>query len=176
MAKSTRDIKKDSDFPGKVWLIVLFFPFFFIYYLVKWIVRYLRGMSYNVRQAKRDLKKIDKMDGREFEVFLSRMYSALGYSVTLTRATRDFGADLIIEREGIRTAVQAKLLSTGAIANKAVSEVYGAKNYYSATGAIVVTNRGYTDAAKKLAEGNSVELIDRDGLLELIISGRRALP
>lgn len=128
----------------------------------------MRGMSYNVRQARRDLKKIDKMDGREFEVFLSRMYSALGYSVTLTRATRDYGADLILESGGVRTAVQAKLLSSGAVSNKAVSEVYAAKNYYSASGAAVVTNRGYTDAAKKLAEGNSVILIDRNGLLKLI--------
>lgn len=169
MANTTRKSTKTGwDFPGKVWILVLFFPFFLFYYLIKWIVRYSRGMSDSARCMRRCLNEVDKMNGREFEVFLSRMYGSLGYSVTLTRASRDYGADLILENRGQRTAVQAKLLSAGAVSNKAVSEVYASKNYYSASDALVITNCTYTAAAKKLAQDNNVTLIDRVGLTRLI--------
>ena len=54
------------------------------------------------------IHRIDRMDGREFELFLEEVFTALGYTVTVTPASRDFGADLLLEAEdGWSIAVQA---------------------------------------------------------------------
>ena len=74
---------------------------------------------------------------------------------------RDMGADLILERRGIRSVVQAKSYS-GSVGVKAVQEVVAAKSYYKAREAFVVTNSTFTKSAIDLAEANGVSLWDGD--------------
>jgi hypothetical protein len=49
--------------------------------------------------------------GVEFECFLAAVFEELGYSVTTTKASGDQGVDLILARDGVKVAVQAKSLS-----------------------------------------------------------------
>jgi len=51
---------------------------------------------------------VDKMKGKEFEEFLLVHFKNMGYSGYLTPDTNDYGADLIIKKDGQVTAVQAK--------------------------------------------------------------------
>lgn len=113
------------------------------------------------------MEEIDNMDGLQFEDFLSKLFSKMGYGVQLTKASGDQGADLIIEKYGDRTAVQAKCY-TGNVGNAAVQEVIGAKNFYHCSEAIVVSNRYYTPSAMELAKVNSVDLWNRNKLVQLI--------
>src|SRR5262245_12578372 len=39
-------------------------------------------------------------DGQKFEACLATLFQNLGYQVTLTRTTGDYGGDLIIQKEG----------------------------------------------------------------------------
>lgn len=48
------------------------------------------------------------MTGREFEIYLSVLFRNLGYKVKLTKASGDYGADLILKKSGLSIVVQAK--------------------------------------------------------------------
>ncbi|HEY8346652.1 MAG TPA: restriction endonuclease [Symbiobacteriaceae bacterium] len=113
------------------------------------------------------IEQIDKMTGSEFEQFLEKLFSAMGYETVVTKATRDHGADLVLKKFGEITVVQAKRYGQS-VGNRAVQEVVAAKGRYNAHHAIVVTNSTFTPAARELAASNKVELLDRQQLEELI--------
>jgi len=114
------------------------------------------------------IEDVDIMDGREFEIFIAELYKHMGYSVKVTPATSDQGADLIIERFDEKTAIQAKRYN-GNVGNSAVQEVVAAKSYYNCDKAMIVTNSFFTNSAEQLARCNNVELIDRNRLEQLIL-------
>ncbi|MBW2536031.1 MAG: restriction endonuclease, partial [Deltaproteobacteria bacterium] len=66
------------------------------------------------------IEGVDAMGGTEFEHFLVKLFTALGYSATHTGKSGDFGADLILEGKDGRVAVQAKNYDTGNVGNDAV--------------------------------------------------------
>ncbi|MDG0792248.1 restriction endonuclease [Cohnella ginsengisoli] len=121
------------------------------------------------RLRKSGIYDIDKMDGRQFELYLGSLYKALGYKSEVTRSTGDYGADLVIEKNGVRTVVQAKCYSKN-VGIDAVQQVQGSKAHYKAEQALVVTNRGFTEAAKTLAHSNGVNLVDREFLINMILT------
>ena len=41
---------------------------------------------------------IDKMSGHQFEKYLGSLFPALGYKTEITKASNDFGADLILRK------------------------------------------------------------------------------
>ncbi len=125
------------------------------------------------RLARSGIAQVDKMDGRTFEEFLVTVFRRLGYRAELTPYTGDFGADLVVTRAGVRQAVQAKR-SSRAVGVKAVQEVATARRYYNCQEALVVTNRGFTVAAQRLARANDVGLWDRRVLADRLISARHA--
>jgi len=110
---------------------------------------------------------IDRMTGRQFEVFLKEMFKSLGYRVKKTPDSGDFGADLYMEKDGKIYVVQAKRYKSK-VGIKAVQEIVAAKSYYNAEYAIVVTNNYFTEAAKELAKKNNVILCERPNLIKLV--------
>ena len=128
------------------------------------IIPILAGYIKKRRYLKSPLSKIDVMSGTEFEEYLKARFEHMGYKVLLTPATNDYGADLILNKKGEVTVVQAKRYN-GNVGNKAVQEVVAAQAYYDADHAMVITNSYYTDNAINLAEVNNVELWDRDNLI-----------
>ncbi len=117
---------------------------------------------------KAGLPEIDKMSGTEFEEFLAQLFRRLGYKVELVGGMADYGADLIVEKDNVRTAVQAKCWKTP-ITVKAIQEINTAKAHYNATQAMVVTNSRFTSNARTLANENHVQLMDRAKLASLIL-------
>ena len=129
------------------------------------------------------IDEIDEMDGFLFEQRVAALYSQLGYSTTVTQASGDFGADVLMERDGIKTVVQVKRYSSP-VGLEAVQQAAASKTHYGASHAMVLSNSTYTDAAKTLAFSNGVELVDRYELIKLLaktsessqwLSGRRLL-
>ncbi|WP_231176850.1 restriction endonuclease [Helicobacter pylori] len=116
---------------------------------------------YKKRQLKRALQKIDAMNGFEFEEYSKIFFTSKGFEVSITQKSGDYGADLIIEKDGIKWAVQAKRYSHK-VSPKAIQEVVSSKAYYACEKACVITNSYFTQAAQKLAQANGVILIDRD--------------
>ncbi len=112
--------------------------------------------------------EVDEMTGKEFENFLYVHFRNLGYSVTLTQDSQDYGADLILYKEGSKTVVQAKR-SKNPVGIKAVQEVAGAVRHYKGNKGRVITNNRFTENAYNLAKSNDVELWDRKKLIEFIL-------
>lgn len=110
---------------------------------------------------------IDQLTGHQFEAYLAQLYRDLGYTIEQTSKSGDFGADLIIIKNGHRTAIQAKRYSNK-VGVRAVQEIIAAKNYYNAHSVAVVTTNYFTPAAIELARANEVDLIDRNQLFRLI--------
>lgn len=111
---------------------------------------------------------IDKMDGLQFEHYLGVLFKNQGYSVKVTRAVGDYGADLVIGKDGKLIVVQAKRYSKN-VGLKAVQEAKTAIEYYKAQEAWVVSNSDYTYEATELARSNKVKLFNRDDLVEMIL-------
>ena len=105
------------------------------------------------------------MGGEVFERYLEVLFSRLGYRVERTRFVGDYGGDLVLRKDGVRTVVQAKRQAKN-VGVKAVQEAVAAKGYYGCDEAMVVCNRYYSRQAEELALRNEVVLWDRDELIE----------
>ncbi|MCR3758441.1 restriction endonuclease [Clostridium felsineum] len=149
-----------------VMIIVMAFLFFVI------LVRFLYKQLLNNRTASKYLNSsiniIDKMTGQEFERFLKAHFEKLGYKVELTPKTGDYGADLVINKKGCKTVVQAKRW-INKVGIEAVQQVIASKSYYKADKCLVVTNNYFTPNAINLSESNKdVELWDRKELIKIM--------
>ena len=115
--------------------------------------------------------EVDEMTGKEFEKFLAVHFGNCGYSVNLTQDSQDYGADLILYKDGSTTVVQAKR-SKNPVGIKAVQEVAGAVRHYNGNKGRVITNNRFTENACNLAKSNDVELWDRKKLIEFILTAK----
>lgn len=114
------------------------------------------------------IKDTDDLDGIEFENILAKLFEKMGYTVLTTPRSGDQGADLLLEKNGCKTVVQAKRY-TNKLDNTPIQEVVAAKYHYQYNNAMVVTNNYFTAGAKELARTNQVRLVDRDELHQLLI-------
>jgi restriction system protein len=128
----------------------------------------LQNKRQNERLRRSGIKDIDSMDGIQFEYYLKELYQSSGYKAEVTNASGDYGADLLLNKGGKKIVVQAKRYSKD-VGIKAVQEVMGAKSYYKADEAWVVSNSYFTKAAKELAQKGNVMLVDRDTLIDYIL-------
>lgn len=112
------------------------------------------------------LSSIDTLDGREFEAAIAGLYESKGYTVKLTKASGDYGVDVVANRGEEILAIQAKRYS-GKVGVKAVQEVTAGAYYYKATKAVVVTNSFFTSQAKELARDIGVVLINKKQLANM---------
>ena len=111
---------------------------------------------------------IDEMSGSEFEDYMADILYANGIEILeVTKASGDFGADIIAVFEGERTAIQCKRYSSP-IGVKAVQEAVSACAYYKCQRAAVITNSTFTRQAKELAAEGGVILWDRNAVFGFI--------
>lgn len=119
--------------------------------------------------ARSGIDEIDKMDGKTFEKYLEVLFNKLGYRVERTRYIGDYGADLITNKDGVKTVIQAKR-NKNKVNIKAIQEAVAAKGKYGCSEAMVVTNSYYTRQAEELARSNDVNLWDRKDLANALLS------
>ena len=99
------------------------------------------------------------VSGHEYEYMVAKYLRKHGYhGVSVTKASGDFGADVIAKKGFKKYAVQCKYYSSP-VGVAAVQEVTAAKAHYGCNAAMVVTNSTFTPAARKLAEENNVKLM-----------------
>jgi len=126
----------------------------------------------NKRLARSGIAEIDRMNGPTFEQFLAVLVRQLGYQVEVVGRTGDFGADLVVARDGVRCAVQAKQRFKQTVGIKAVQEVVGSLPHHRCQRGLVVTNQRFTGAARQLAKEHGTQLWDRDVLIDRILQVR----
>lgn len=159
---------KKSNKPDAVEMIIwMAITYLFTLLFKKWRERKYRShfIGFSVNEH---IQKIDLMDGRDFEIFVEKLYSLQGYKTKLTPTTGDQGIDVIAAKNGQKYGIQVKRYD-GAVGNAAVQEVIAGKIYHNCDYGIVITNSTFTKSAIQLAESEgSIELIDRAKLKKLI--------
>lgn len=117
---------------------------------------------------KYSIEYVDGLEGIAFEEYVGDMLENIGYSnVSITKASNDYGVDVLAEKDNIKYAIQCKNYSSP-LGNTCVQEVYSGKNYYNCHVAVVITNTTFTKNAEELAQKDGVLLWDRNILIEMI--------
>lgn len=117
-----------------------------------------------------DQQKYSDLSGSGFENLLYRLFEAMGYTVQRTGKTGDQGGDLVANKNGqVRMLIQAKRYNGSPVGNSAVQEAVAAQKYYDCNGAMVVTSSDFTKEAIELAKANSVMLVGKERLSELLL-------
>lgn len=94
----------------------------------------------------------------DFEKFMAELFRADGFTVEETGYSGDFGADLILTKDDERTVVQVKRYAPGSqVGVNDINQVIGARTYYRADSALVVTTSDFTNPA--IALGRSAEVV-----------------
>jgi restriction system protein len=132
------------------------------------ILAVLRAKMESDKLRKSGIHEIDSMDGIQFEYYLKELFQSFGYNAQVTKSSGDFGADLILRKNGKKIVVQAKRYSNN-VGIKAVQEISAAIKYYNAHEGWVVSNSFFTKAAVELATTVDVRLIDRNKLIDSIL-------
>lgn len=115
----------------------------------------------DLRYATSDLAAIDEMSGVEFEEFVAAQLRTVGWSVAHTASTGDYGVDLIAKRDGACMAVQCKRQAK-AVGVAAVQQVVSGALHHRCNQTVVVTNQGFTKAARQLATTHRCRLVGRE--------------
>lgn len=119
--------------------------------------------------SKNIIQYIDNdITGVEFEQISKEILENNGFeNVQITSKSRDFGVDIIAEKDLVRYSIQCKKYSSS-VGIKAIQEVIASKTMNNSHVAVVLTNNYFTKSAKELAEKNGVLLWDREKLKEFI--------
>jgi restriction system protein len=123
------------------------------------------------RTERSGIAGVERMDGPTFAACLTDLFGGLGYEVLSQRHHADVGAELIIARDGRRTAVHAKR-ATGRIGASAVSDALAAMDEARCGAALVVANGHFTREARRLARTQDVALWDRDTLTRRLLAAQ----
>jgi restriction endonuclease Mrr len=108
----------------------------------------------NFHESKTMLE-ISEMTGLEFERFLARLLSRMGYQNLQITPINDQGGDLVgTSPQGLRTVVQAKRWKN-ALGISVVQELLGAMLHYGCHQGLIITNSTFTSAARNLAAKDS---------------------
>lgn len=119
------------------------------------------------------LGTVPPSSGIAFEEATRQVLARAGWALQRTPASGDFGADLVgADPQHTRWVIQCKRWQ-GAVGVHAVQEVLGAKAYYHADRAAVITPSHYTGAAHQMAQQTGVVLIDGAGWRRLASGGPR---
>lgn len=114
------------------------------------------------------IDSIEEMSGLDFEKYAGEILKANGFEkIQVTKASGDYGVDIIAYKDEIKYAIQCKKYSSP-VGIKAVQEVLGSKTMNDCHVAVVLTNNTFTNSAKELANKNNVLLWDNNKLNELI--------
>ena len=114
------------------------------------------------RDRRRPEDPYEDMEGRDFEYYCADILKERGFlDVRVTRGSRDFGADILAEKDGVSYAVQCKCYD-GPVGIHAVQEAYAGRDYYECMVGAVMTNQYFTEPAVELASKLKIMLWDRD--------------
>ena len=111
---------------------------------------------------------MDEMEGHDFEYFCAELLEKQGFiEVEVTRASGDFGVDILAEKDGVTYAVQCKRYN-GPVGVEAVLRTYGGRDYYDRMVGAVMTNQYFTAPAVEAAGKLQILLWDRGYIDEMM--------
>lgn len=167
-----------------LWVIGILFAYSFIISLPEWIIiltvsliaigavayvyfLYVKQVQYREGMLQLTIDEVDQMQGEEFEHYTAALFENLGYHVKMTVVTGDFGVDLVVTKDGVKTAVQCKRY-TGAIGVEAIQQAHTGMAHYRCQRSLVITSSTFTRQAIILAQSSRCILVDRGMLADML--------
>lgn len=120
------------------------------------------SMDFNQIDFKKFLKaalkvRFQGISPYDFEDFLGKLFKDNGYTISPTKYAGDYGADLILQKEGLITVVQIKRYHQDhKVGVQDVNQVIGAAKYYKADQIMIVTTSELTQPAVELCRKANV--------------------
>ena len=115
------------------------------------------------------INQLRSIDWFQFEQLVALVYGKQGYAVSRRGgANPDGGIDLVIEKNGTRTAVQCKHWKTWNVGVKAMREFLGALTDAGIQRGTFITLGGCTGDAKRLADKHGIEVVNEIGLARML--------
>jgi HJR/Mrr/RecB family endonuclease len=151
-----------------IFLVFLSISVLIFFYTSKKTIKTIKNKKINKFINGITIDSINSLSGQDFEEFLYYLFLNLGFDVTKTKSSHDYGADLILKINNIIITIQSKLYHNHSVGTSSVQEVYSSTKYYNANLGIVITNSYFTKSAKNLAKSTNVMLWDRDFLKQLL--------
>ncbi|OYT26781.1 MAG: hypothetical protein B6U95_07045 [Thermofilum sp. ex4484_82] len=106
---------------------------------------------------------------REFELFVAELFRRMGYEVQLTSYSRDYGADLLAEKDDRKLIVEIKKYPPDHLVSyEEVRSTLGAIPHFQAQKAVFITTSSFTKEAEKFAYDKPIELWDFNVLKQLV--------
>jgi restriction system protein len=123
-----------------------------------------------------DLNWVKNLSWIGFETQVAAVYQQKGYCVQhLGGGGADGGIDVKLVKDGKTTVVQCKHWQSWNVGVKPVRELFGVMTAEKADAAIFIASGNYTAEAQRFAEGKPIQLIGRDGFVELVRQFQREL-
>ena len=107
------------------------------------------------------------MDCIHYRMSLCPYWSWNISNISVTKASGDYGADVLAEKDRIKYVIQCKRYES-LIGLKAVQEVIASRSIYKTHVGAVMTNSFYTNQAKTLADNNNIILWDRNDIIQML--------
>lgn len=147
-----------------------------LYYVSLWVGNYFRNKKEIKEKPTREyvnkvIGSINKMNGGQFEDFISFLFKEMGYKVQQTPKSRDGGKDLILKTQKGKVYVEIKrYASKNLVSSPLVLKLIGSAVSDGVNNCIFLTTSGYTNDAIDLAENSkvNVNLIDINGVIDMI--------
>ena len=115
------------------------------------------------------VQQLRSIDWFQFERLVALVYQKQGYAVARRGgANPDGGIDLLIEKDGQRSAVQCKHWKTWNVGVKAVREFLGALADSGIQRGLFITLGGYTGRAKQLADRHGIAIVNKTDLAGML--------
>lgn len=120
------------------------------------------SMDFNQVDFKKFLKaalkvRFQGISPYDFEDFLGKLFKDNGYSIRPTKYAGDYGADIVLKKDGLLTVVQVKRYHQDhKVGVQDVNQVIGAAKYYKADQIMVVTTSKLTEPAMELCRKANV--------------------
>jgi restriction system protein len=137
-----------------------------------WLQRRSRRRREREALLQLELADVDTMEPQAFEAFVAHLLNAQGFQTELTKATGDFGVDVVATDGNRRIAVQVKRYTT-AVSAKALAEVLVGMPHYRCNECMVVTNSTFTRPAVQAAALHPCTLVDRHQLAGWMAQARQ---
>lgn len=105
------------------------------------------------------------MNPLQFEELVCEHFRKQGYNAETTSYSNDYGIDVFATKGKEKLAIQAKMYgnSTRKINRQMVMELYGAKDFFDCTKAIIATDGTFLSDALNVAEKLKIEILYLNG-------------
>jgi Restriction endonuclease len=115
------------------------------------------------------LPTTDRSAQREipFDEFVKDTFLALDYRAVMPKARGDQRIDLLIEKNGVRTAVQVDG-NTETVGKNSVQQARAGMNFYACDRCAIVTKGGFTPSAIEFAKKNDCALVSGAQIADLV--------